>query len=50
MLERAAIPFSRGPFRLRGWTLASCIASRLFTLCATRLRCEVSWADINLLG
>ena len=34
-LERVAIPFSRGSFWPRDWTLVSCITSRLFTIWAT---------------
>ena len=36
ILVWVAIPFSRGPSRPRDWTLVSCIASRFFTIWATR--------------
>ena len=36
ILEWVAIPFSRGSSQPRDWTQVSCIASRFFTLWATR--------------
>ena len=36
ILERVAIPFSRGSSRLRDWTWVSCIAGRFSTVWATR--------------
>ena len=41
-LEWVAIPFSRGSSRPRDWTRVSCIASRVFTLWATREAQECS--------
>ena len=35
ILERVAIPFSRGSFWCRGWTWVSCIAGRVFAIWAT---------------
>ena len=35
-LEQVAIPFSRGSFQPRDWTWVSCVASRFFTIWATR--------------
>ena len=35
ILEVIAIPFSRGSSWLREWTQVSCIADRIFTICAT---------------
>ena len=37
ILEWVAIPFSRGSSRWRDWTWVSCIASRFFTIWATRI-------------
>ena len=36
ILERVAIPFSRGSSQPRSWTWISCVASRFFTIWATR--------------
>ena len=36
ILELVAVPFSRGSSQLRDWTWVSCIASRFFTIWATR--------------
>ena len=36
ILEWVAIPFSRGSYWPRDWTLVSCIAGRFFTVWATR--------------
>ena len=37
ILDWAAIPFSRGISRFRGWTQVFCIADRFFTIWATHL-------------
>ena len=42
ILEWAAIPFSRGSSRARGWTWVSCIAGRFFTIWAT-----FKWLYVN---
>ena len=49
ILERIAVPFSRGSSWLRGWTWFSCIAGRFFTIWATRKTLNSSYpGTINI--
>ena len=47
ILEWVAIPFSRGSFWPRDWTLVSCIAGRFFTVWAPREALKDLWSSTN---
>ena len=49
ILERVAIPFSRGSFQPRDWTQGSCIAGGFFTVCPRtvgRAKCGMFWRAV----
>ena len=50
ILERVAIPFSRGSFQHRDWTWVSCIAGRCFTIWAIREALPIIHKSIKISG